>query len=445
MRILLVSTYELGHQPLHVASPAAALHAAGHDVVCLDISVQEWSDDAVRAVDAVAFSVPMHTAMRLALRGARQVRSVRPDVPICFYGLYAPVSHDHTVGDLVDVVLAGEYEPGLVAWANGLGGQQPIIQLGRGRGSFTRPARELLPPLERYAHLAIDGEERLVGAVETTHGCKHTCRHCPVPTVYDGAFRVVDPDVVLADIDQLVDAGARHITFSDPDFLNGPAHARRIVRAVHERHPTLTFDCTVKAEHILDQAQVWPEFAAAGCLFVVCALECVNDDLLALLDKGHTAAQAGPAVDLLRAHGIALRPSFLPFTPWSTVEDVADICDFVIANDLIGDVDPVQYSIRLLIPEGSLLLDRPELAAHLGPYDPERLTYTWTPADPRLDTLQRELATLAEAGAASGEPAGATFLRINAAVRRAAGQPVPAQIAPGSIEGRPRLTEPWFC
>lgn len=444
VRVLLISTYEMGHQPVHLASPAAALRAAGHEVTCLDLSVQTWAPGAVAAADAVAFSVPMHTAMRLALRAAEQVRAQRPEVPVCFYGLYAPVSRDTTVGRLADHVFAGEYEPALVAWANGAA-DQPSVQLGRGRGVFHVPARDLLPPLERYARLAIDGEERLVGCVEATHGCKHVCRHCPVPTVYGGAFRVVDEQVVAADIDQLVDAGARHITFADPDFLNGPGHALRVVRSLHERHPDVTFDCTVKAEHILDHEHLWAEMAAAGCLFVVCAVELVNDELLALLDKGHTAAQAGAAVHLLRHHGIELRPSFLPFTPWTRVADVADILDFVIAHDLIGNVDPVQYGIRLLLPQGSLLLDRPELLPYLGAYDPERLSYTWTPADPATAALQAELAALAEAGAAEGQPAGATFLKINAAVRRAAGQAVPDAIGVGARSGRPRLTEPWFC
>ena len=454
MRVLLISTYELGHQPVHLASPAAALRAAGHDVACLDLSVEAFDTELVGTVDAVAFSVPMHTAMRLALRAAQRVRALHPGLPVCFYGLYAPVSRDATVGRLADAVFAGEYEPALLRWVHEVGADvggasapEAVIHLGRGRGTFHRPARDLLPPLQRYAHLAIEGEERVVGAVEATHGCKHTCRHCPVPTIYGGAFRVVDEQVVAADIDQLVTAGARHITFADPDFLNGPAHALRIVESLHARHPGVTFDCTVKAEHILDHAQVWPTMAAAGCLFVVCAIESCNDRLLELLDKGHTALQAGQAVHLLRRHGIELRPSFLPFTPWTTVGDVADILDFVIAHDLIANVDPVQYSIRLLIPEGSLLLDRPELAPHLGPYDSERLTYTWTPADPATDVLQAELAALAEAGASDGEPAGATFLKINAAVRRALGDDgeVRAPIPVGSTEGRPRLTEPWFC
>jgi radical SAM superfamily enzyme YgiQ (UPF0313 family) len=427
VRVLLVSTYELGHQPLHVASPAAALRAAGHEVRCLDIAVDRWDPAAVEWADKVAFSVPMHTAMRLAMLAAEAVKHEHPGTPVCFYGLYAPVSRDLTIGRLADRVIAGEYEPALVAWARGAV-DGPEIDLGR--GTFDVPARDLLPPLERYAKLAVHGEERLVGYVEASHGCVHMCRHCPVPTVYDGRIRIVGADTVLADVEQLVAQGARHITFGDPDFLNGRKHSLAVVRAMHERFPELTFDCTVKVEHILEFPQVWPELARCGCLFVVSALESVNDEILVRLDKGHTTRDAADAIALLREHGIELRPSFLPFTPWTTHQDVVDLIEFVAENDLVGNVDPVQYTIRLLLPEGSLLLDHPDMRPHLGPYDPERLSWTWTSADQAVDELQARLAAIAEEGDLTCE-------RICAELG------VDMEI--GAVEERPRLTEPWFC
>ena len=457
--MLLVSTYELGHQPLHVASPAAALRQRGHDVRCLDLSVERWDPEAVSEAEALAFSVPMHTAMRLALAAGEAARRARPELPICFYGLYAAVSSDLTLRRVADRVIAGEYEPALVEWVEGLVDQGPASGAGGrradapervvslGHTTFPVPARDLLPPLERYAHLAVDGEERLVGCVEASHGCASRCRHCPVPSVYDGRIRVVGPDVVLADIDQLVDQGARHITFGDPDFLNGVHHSLRVVRAMHERFPDLTFDCTTKVELILRHRHVWDELAAAGCLFVVSALECVNDEILEILDKGHTTADAAQAVSVLRGSGIEVRPSFLPFTPWTSLSDMVRLVDFVAASDLVANVDPVHYTIRLLVPEGSLLLDHPAMAAHLGDYDAERLSYQWTAADPRVDQLQAELAQLVEQGLAAGEPNGSLYLAVSRTVRAAAGEP-PATgelIAAGSVEGRPRLTEPWFC
>jgi radical SAM superfamily enzyme YgiQ (UPF0313 family) len=463
VRVLLVSTYELGHQPLHVASPAAALAKAGHQPRCLDLSVQRWDREGAEAVDwaeAVAFSVPMHTAMRLAVAAARDVRRRRPQLPLCFYGLYAPMADDPGAVGLADRAIAGEYEPGLVEWvgdvaADGGSGTsagasrlQPVsVELGRGR--FSAPARQLLPPLGRYARLAVDAEERTVGYVEASHGCAHRCRHCPVPVVYDGRTRLVGEDVVVADVGALVAMGAHHVTFGDPDFLNGPHHSLRVVRAVHEHFPRITFDCTTKVEHILAHRGVWDEMAAAGCLFVVSAFESVNDDILARLDKGHTAAQAAEAVEVLRTHGIETRPSWLPFTPWTSLQDVADILDFVARHDLVPNVDPVQFSIRLLIPHGSLLLGDPELS--LGAYDAELLSYAWRSPDARVDALQSRLASIAEQAAATGEAAGATYLRMRQATAEAMGDgrfdagDAGMAVGAASGAGRPRLTEPWFC
>jgi len=451
MRVVLVSTYELGHQPLHVASPAAALRSAGHEVRCLDLAVERWDPQWLEWGEAVAFSVPMHTAMRLALRAAEALRSQRPELPLCLYGLYAPVSRDLTVGRLVDSVIAGEYEPALVAWVGGLARAErsdspgaEVVHLGRER--FELPARELLPPLERYARLVLGDEERLVGYVEASHGCVHRCRHCPVPAVYDGRIRIVQKDVLLPDVERLVEMGARHLTFGDPDFLNGVKHSLSVVRAVHVRFPELTFDCTTKVEHVLEHAAVWPELAESGCLFVVSALECVNDAILFRLDKGHTTDDASAAIALLREHGIEPRPSFMPFTPWTTPQDVVDLLDFVVEHDLIANVDPVQYMIRLLIPEGSLLLGHPDLEAHLEPYDAERLAYPWSAAVPRADELQAQLAVIVERSVADAQPLATTFSEIRRAALAAAGvEREDHELDPGCIEERPRLSEPWFC
>ena len=455
MRVLIVSTYELGHQPVHAASPAAALQAAGHEVRALDLAVEMWDPDALDGIDALAFSVPMHTAMRIAVSAAQAARRTHPDVPICFYGLYGEMAPALDPSHPMDRALAGEYEPELVAWVDAVSGTNgpaalstDIIQLTK--HDFHAPARELLPPIDRYARLAVDGEERLAGYVEASHGCVHKCRHCPVPVVYDGRIRIVGADTVLDDIARLVDAGARHITFGDPDFLNGWRHSRKVVRAMHARFPDLTFDCTTKVEHILEHAHVWPEFADAGCLFVISAFESLNDRILERLDKGHVAAEAEQAITLLRRHGIETRPSWLPFTPWTSFADVLDILDFVAAHDLVGNVDPVQYSIRLLLPKGSLLLDLPDMQRYLGSYDEAQLSYTWQAADPAVDALQAEVATLVAALADADTEIASSYAAVRAAVIDAAGAaaegrahgiPIDAERA----AARPRLTEAWFC
>jgi len=400
VNILLISTYELGHQPLHLAVPAGELRAGGHEVRCVDLSVDPWDPRVLVGAERVAISVPMHTATRLAQELLPQI-----DVPVVAYGLYG------------DEGFRGEYLAPLLEWVDG---STPTGAL---------PARDLLPPLDRYAKLAVDDELRLAGAVEAGRGCISRCKHCPVPAVYDGRTKIVAVDDVVADIAQLVAIGAEHITFADPDFLSGPHHARRVVAAMHAAFPSLTFDITTKVELVLRHADAWSTFADAGCLFVTSAVECVDDDVLRILDKGHTAADAAAAVALLRAHGIEPRPSLLPFTPWTTRESLVALTDFVADHDLAGSVDPVHWSIRLLLPEGSLLLDVPEIQPHLTGYDADLLGTQWRSADPTMDDLHREIAALVEDGG--------DF----AAVRRL----VSGASTPPWTTGRPHLTETWFC
>jgi len=451
VRIVLVSGYELGHQPVNLAVPGAALGDAGHEVRCVDTSIGPLGDDAIDWADAVAVSVPMHTAMRLAIETARYVRSRRPELPICFYGLYAAVGADRWSTGLVDQVIAGEYESTLVDWVGSvdLDGHrslpQPVV-INTARGPSTTPDRSLLHPLDSYAMLKVAGEHHLVGYVETSRGCRHRCRHCPVPVIYDGRVRMVDPDAVVADIAELIAAGARHITFGDPDFFNAVPHSMKVARAVHDRFPDITFDCTIKVEHLLKHRDVLPSLAETGCLFVVTAVESTSNLVLDKLQKGHVHSEAIEAIGLLRAHGIEMRPTFLPFTPWTEVSDLLDLCRFIADHDLIGNVDPVQMTIRLLIPDGSLLLNDPELVGTLGPFDHERLTHPWSSPDPLVDRLQADLSVLLEKLTAEATPPVGIFEAMWRLIHEAAGVPdsVP-DITHGSIEGRPRLTEPWFC
>jgi radical SAM superfamily enzyme YgiQ (UPF0313 family) len=262
--------------------------------------------------------------------------------------------------------------------------------------------------------------------------------------VYEGRFFALPPEVVLEDIRAQVRAGATHISFGDPDFLNGPTHSWRIVRAMHEEFPKLTFDFTAKIEHLLTRGEHLPDFAESGCLFIISAVESLSNRVLEILEKNHTRADVQAALDLCQEIGIALRPTWVAFTPWTTLDDYLEILDFVESNDIIDHVDPVQYSIRLLIPPGSWIADHPETKPYLGRLDEAAFTYRWEHPDPRMDKLQKSVAALVEKDATDKIAAHETFYRIKdlAHGRQPRSRPVPL------VFDRilaPRMTEPWFC
>jgi radical SAM superfamily enzyme YgiQ (UPF0313 family) len=451
--VLLVSCYELGHQPAGLAVPMAFLERAGFRPAALDLAVEPLDEGRVLCARLVAISVPMHTALRIGARAAERIRALRPDAVICFHGLYALLNRDWLIERHADAVLGGECEEDLVALARSLErGERPRptpTPPRLGRLDFPVPSRSGLPALARYAAFESGGERKVAGAVEASRGCLHECRHCPIPPVYGGRFFVVPPEIVLEDIRRQVAAGAEHITFTDPDFLNGPRHALRIAEAMHAEHPDLSFDFTAKIEHLLRHRDLLARFASSGCAFVVSAVESLSDLVLRRLDKGHTKADVQAALAITRSAGITLRPSLLPFTPWSTVDDYVELVDWVAHEDLADSVDPVHWTIRLLIPPGSLLLATPEIRPFLegGALDRENYTWTWTHPDPEMERLYRTVSGLVLEASHAGEPAAVTFQRVRAAAYTAAGRrPIEAEAT--HAERRPvapRLTEPWFC
>ena len=451
-RVLLLSTYEMGHQPLGLAAPAAALRAHGHEVDVLDLAVDPLDEGRVRAADLIALSIPMHTPARLALQLVPQLRALRPEAPIVLYGLYAGLLADLRASGVVDAVAGGEYEPELCALADRVAAGStldgsPAPDAAFARQQYPVPDRAGLPALDRYAQLQTADGLEVAGYVEATRGCAHQCLHCPVTAAYDGRLRLVQPGTVLADVDQQIEAGAAHITFGDPDFLNAVPHSLAIAEGLHERHPSLSWDFTAKVEHLLEHADLLPRLRDLGCLFVTSAFEATSDEVLRELDKGHTAADLVPAIEACDAAGLALRPTWMTFTPWTTAEDLADMLGFIEAHGLVERVPPVQYGLRLLLPPGSPLIAPIHGQGLLGDYDAEALTYEWRPLDERIDPLQRSLAALVEerhadihAGHAS------TFSLVLEAVIEATGQPAPAREAPARVlPATPGLTENWFC
>lgn len=448
-RMVLINPYELGRQPFALAEAAAWLKRAGMHVQCLDLSLQKLEPEVLAGANAVALYVGMHTATRIAMEALPRVRELAPDAAVAVFGLYAPMN-DARLRELgASAIFGGESEPDLLAWAERVRGGEPAPQaavVNTSKIEFLTPDRSGLPELARYAHVVMgDGSRRLAGFIEASRGCKHLCRHCPVVPVYQGRFRVVPLDVVMADIEQQVTAGAQHISFSDHDFLNGPTHALKVVRAMHARWPQLSFDATIKIEHIVQHAALLPELKACGCAFIISAVESVDDRVLAYLAKDHTRADFHAAVALLRQHGLALAPTWVAFHPWTTLEGYLDLLRTLVELELVEAVPPVQLSIRLLVPQSSLLLQLPGFTDLIGAFDSRLLGYPWKNPDPRVDALQREVQALAAQGEQAALPRATIFRSIWEAAHRAAGVAAPA------LEGRslgqpvPHLSEPWYC
>lgn len=426
--------------------------------LAVDTAVEPLSDAAILAARLVAISVPMHTALRLGVQVAERVRVLHPAAHICFYGHYAWLNSEHLLEVCADSVIGGEYERALCELARALDADcvdtvqgvttsdtasAPLLE----RIAFATPERGSLPPLDKYARLESPGVMKLAGYVEASRGCLHTCQHCPITPVYNGRFFVVPAPVVLEDIRTQVHMGARHITFGDPDFLNGPGHSMKIVKAMHAEFPDLTFDATIKIEHILERRTLFPELRELGCAFIVSAVESLSETVLTHLKKGHSKADVIEALAILKAAGIPMRPSLLPFTPWATLDDYLELLEFFEDQRMLEHVDPVHFSIRLLVPPDSALLADLTADGYLGPLNRASFTYEWTHPDQRMDSLQRQVARLAEEAEQERRDVVETFYAIKelAYEMRGARQRTVRRYVPDAAARPPRLTEGWFC
>jgi radical SAM superfamily enzyme YgiQ (UPF0313 family) len=473
-RVLLISTYDMGRQSFGLASPAAWLRDAGYEVTCVDLSRDRLPADAVREASLIGFFLPMHTATRLALPVIDRVRTLNPAARIVAYGLYAPLNGDLLRERGVHDILGGEFEQELVDVAAASTSQEAAALKGcattdlnvaalkggattdanvaalKGgatniaRLTFKTPVRDGLPPLARYAALQVGAERKVVGYTEASRGCKHRCRHCPIVPVYDGRFRIVSAEVVVADARAQVAAGARHITFGDPDFFNGIKHAREVVERLAAECPGVTYDVTIKVEHLLKHADALPLLRDTGCAFITSAVESLDDAVLALLEKGHTRADFERAVALCREAGVPMSPTFVAFTPWTTVDGFLGLLHEIDRLDLVEQVSPIQYAIRLLVPQGSRMLEIPEMRQLTGSFDPVSLTFPWRHPDPRVDGLQELMSRLV--GVNLTAPRAQVFDRVWQEAHAFAGRPAPTRTDPMVVRAAiPYLNEPWYC
>jgi radical SAM superfamily enzyme YgiQ (UPF0313 family) len=454
MKIVLISTYELGRQPFGVVSPAAWLRGAGHEVVCLDLTRQSLDDAAVRSAGLIAIYLPMHTATRLAAKLIPTLKEMNSRAHVCCYGLYAPMNAAYLRGLGVGTILGGEFEAELVKLAERIGdagrisnkfGPQIGKEISLERLAFRLPDRGGMPGIEKYAHLVLpDGSYRVVGSTEASRGCKHLCRHCPIVPVYDGVFRIVQRDVVMADVRQQVAAGARHISFGDPDFFNGIKHALGLMEDFHREFPNITYDVTIKIEHLRKHESELSSLRQTGCLFVISAVESVDDAILARLDKGHTREDFVSVARKFRELGMTIHPTFVAFTPWTTLDGYLDLLQVIVAEDLMENVAPVQLGIRLLIPEGSRLLELEETRSVVGEFDAESLVYPWRNADTRVDRLSEAVQAVVADADSKKQSRSEAFARIWEAAHAAARMEAP-ELKLGASRAVPFLSEPWYC
>jgi hypothetical protein len=220
-----------------------------------------------------------------------------------------------------------------------------------------------------------------------------------------------------------------------------------VVEALHREFPRQSYDVTIKIEHLLKHKRHLATLRDTGCLFVTSAVESVDDEVLRRLEKGHTRADFLEVTRIFRELDLVLHATFVPFTPWTTLDGYLELLRVLQENDLVENVAPIQLAIRLLIPRGSRLLELDEIRHLVGPFDPSALVYPWRNSDPRVDALGAEVEQIVSSGEKHKLPRPTIFARIGKAAHQAAGVETefgarPVLVSRAAI---PYLNEPWYC
>lgn len=404
-KILLVSNFEGGFQPMSVASAITPLVKAGFDVSVLDTYVDGIKEEMFDAPDMVAISIPLFDALFAGIEIANLVRQRNPRAHITFFGQYATINAYRLAGKYSDTCVVGEWDTPLVSLARHLSGDTQLMLPGivdasivdRGekihpymsRDEIHLPTRDMLPPLHKYPQkqvetmLGVTGA--IVGSTEIARGCHHKCLYCSVYAAYDGKVNLINEDLVIEDVRNLVKGGMTHLTFVDADFFNAKHHGINILRKLHAEFPELTYDFTLRVDHILENKETLQEMATLNVKFVTSALEFPTQEVLDAVAKYTSLEDIEEAVSFLRGTGIKLNPTFIMFNPWIGLEDLAAFRAFVEKNDLDNIIDPIQYETRLHLYKGSPLLNTPSVQAL--ELTEQEFHVDWKHPDPRVDEL----------------------------------------------------------
>jgi len=379
LKILLLSFYDLGKQPKIISELYKKLDNGSNQIDIVDYSIEE-KNLTLDNYDVLGIYASMHTASVLA---EQYLRDRKLPNKLFVFGLYANVfSEMFSNFQSIHSFDSDELESLLEVQLN------PNYSF-----KHSVPDRTILPSITDYSHI-VDGSNNLIaGSVETTYGCKHECTHCPVPIEFKGMFKTFGTEKIITDVTNQVEEGAKHISFNDPDFFNGPKHALKILQLLNEKHPSITYDSTIKVEHILKYPDYFQELKNLNMLFVISAFETTNDHVLNILQKNHSSNDLNKAVELSLENNIDIRPTWMPFSPWTEQNDLISIIKLIENYKLRETVDPIQLTIKLLVPKNSLILKRPEMKEYLLDYDPSSFSYAWKYKFPNIDNIQNELFT----------------------------------------------------
>ena len=411
-QVALISTYETGFQPLIISTAAAAFLRNDINPAVYDLYLGKSDRNGIMDHEFYGIGLTLFDSLQGSVSIAAEIRAENPDAHICFYGPYAELNKERLLrygnscilGDwerplvrLSQAVLSGNGKdwtqvPQVYSFAN------REVKFEFDRSFCVVPARHLLPPLHTYTNTFIENildRKMVVGNVETTRGCHHKCKFCSVYATSATRVKFTDTEVIMADVEQLVNQGMEHITFVDAEFINNIKFSLDIVNRIHDKYPQLTYDFTTRIDHVVEHEAAIPQFKETGCIAITTSIEFPRKDILDRLEKDITLSHILNGMEILKKNEIKVHTTFVTFNPWTDLEGLMSLSQFIKENNLEDVIDPIQYETRLHLYKGSPLLKDSTLAELI--LHEQDFHYEWEHPDPQVEEVfQRMVKPVAE-------------------------------------------------
>lgn len=351
--------------PISLAYLAAALEAAGHEVLIYDA---EHSPDTTylsylerakrydlflcalendshpvwhEAIDLMAgfqpeiigFSV-MTVKFSAALKLASLAKKALPESKVVFGGPHPTIMPEQVIEqDTVDFVVRGEGEETMIELCEACAGRrqfesiagltwrddyQTIInndrELIQDISKIAHPARHLLWRTKTYT-------ESDLGLMMTSRGCPFQCTYCSSQCMWKRKVRYRDVADVVDEIEQAINRyNVRYITFEDDSFTVNRKRIFEFCEELKRRRLKIRWSIITRIDLLDDE--VLDMIKRSGCDHVRVGIESGSDKVLKSIKKGITTDDVRNGARLLKEHGMYWSAYFMIGLPAETADDI---------------------------------------------------------------------------------------------------------------------------
>jgi len=363
---------------IFLLSAAAVLEKAGYEVRYIETTIKKWDQKQFRTflredLSDVYSVYSVNLSQETDMQALKDVRQIRGDVPIIFFGPAPSDRPAEFVADAQTYVVRGEPEYTMLELVKELESKsnikdiksvsfrandkiihstnrEPIEDL----DSLPFPARHLLEEKDVYYNPKLG--MRPFTAVFTSRGCSYRCIYC-VPSSLSFSreleykhhlgkkppVRKRSPENIIEEFKLLKSQGYRAVNVQDDQFVWGEERTVKICEGIKDMG--IVWGCSARSDHLTEP--IVKAMAEAHCKFIDLGVESFNQEILDYVKKDIDVKKNEEAIQLVKKYGISAKINIMfGASPLETMDTIKKNMDEVKRLK----VDQVMYNIANPFP-----------------------------------------------------------------------------------------------